>query len=84
MQSIVERPTPTSCCKVRQFTGLVNYYRRFVEGYAEVAARPAPLTALDSLTAPGGAGGELRVVRVDRPRPPRPVVNDRATIFGPP
>ena len=43
MQSIVEWATPTSCTEVRRFTGLANYYRRFVEGYAELAA---PLTAL--------------------------------------
>ena len=45
VQSIVELTTPTSCCEVRCFTGLANYYSRFVEGYAEVAA---PLTALGS------------------------------------
>ena len=45
VQSIVEWATPTSCTEVRRFTGLANYYRRFVEGYAEVAA---PLTALGS------------------------------------
>ena len=48
VQSIVEWATPTSCAEVRRFTGLANYYRRFVEGYAEVAA---PLTALGSPTA---------------------------------
>jgi hypothetical protein len=47
-QSIVEWATPTSRCEVRRFTGLANYYRRFVEGYAELAA---PLTALGSPTA---------------------------------
>ncbi len=45
VQSIVEWATPTSCTEVRRFTGLANYYRRFVEGYA------APLTALGSPTA---------------------------------
>ena len=45
VQSILEWATPTSCCEVRRFTGLANYYRRFVEGYSEVAA---PLTALGS------------------------------------
>ena len=48
VQSIVEWATPTSCSEVRRFTGLANYYRRFVEGYSEVAA---PLTALGSPTA---------------------------------
>ena len=48
VQSILEWATPTSCTEVRRFTGLANYYRRFVEGYAEVAA---PLTALGSPTA---------------------------------
>ena len=48
VQSIVEWATPTSCCEVRRFIGLANYYRRFVEGYAELAA---PLTALGSPTA---------------------------------
>ena len=48
VQSILDWATPTSCTEVRRFTGLANYYRRFVEGYAEVAA---PLTALGSPTA---------------------------------
>ncbi len=48
VQSIDEWATPTSCCEVLRFTGLANYYRRFVEGYSEVAA---PLTALGSPTA---------------------------------
>ncbi len=33
---------------MRRFTGLANYYRRFVEGFAELVA---PLTALGSRTA---------------------------------
>jgi hypothetical protein len=45
---MVERATPTSSSEVRRFTGLANQYRRFVEGYAEIAA---PLTALGSPTA---------------------------------
>jgi hypothetical protein len=48
VQSITEWATPKSCSEVRRFTGLANYYRRFVEGYAELAA---PLTALGSPTA---------------------------------
>ncbi len=45
VQSILEWATPTSCCEVRRFTGLANYYRSFVEGYSEVVAL---LTALGS------------------------------------
>ena len=45
VQSIREWATPRSCTEVRRFVGLANYYRRFVEGYAELAA---PLTALGS------------------------------------
>jgi hypothetical protein len=48
VQSIREWATPRSCTEVWRFVGLANYYRRFVEGYAEVAA---PLTALGSPTA---------------------------------
>ncbi len=48
VQSIVEWATSTSCSEVRRFTGLANYYRRFVEGYSEVTA---PLMALGSPTA---------------------------------
>jgi hypothetical protein len=48
VQSIVEWATPTSCTKVRRFTGLANYYCQFVEGYAAIAAQ---LTALGSPTA---------------------------------
>ena len=47
VQSIVEWATPTPYSEVRRFTGLANYYRRFVEGYSELAA---PLTALGSPT----------------------------------
>ena len=53
VRSVVEWATPTSCAKAHRFTGLrftglANYYRRFVEGYAELVAR---LTALSSMTA---------------------------------
>ena len=42
-------PTPTSNAEVRRFVGLCNYYRRFVDGYAELAA---PLTRLCGPRAP--------------------------------
>ena len=47
VQSIREWATPQSCTEVLRFVGLANYYRRFVDGYAEVAA---PLTAMGSPT----------------------------------
>ena len=49
VESIREWATPRSCTEVRRFIGLANYYRRFCEGYAELAA---PLTALASPAAP--------------------------------
>ncbi len=48
VQSIVELAVPTSCTEVRRVTGLANYYRRFVESYAELFAL---LMALGSPTA---------------------------------
>ena len=35
--SIAKWATPRSCAEVRRFTGLANYYRRFMEGHAELA-----------------------------------------------
>ena len=34
-------PTPTTNVDLRRFVGLSNYYRRFIDGYANIAA---PLT----------------------------------------
>ncbi len=50
MQLIVKWATPTSCTDVMRFTGLANYYRSVVEGYAEIAAS-LTVTALGSPTA---------------------------------
>jgi hypothetical protein len=60
VQSIVEWATPTSCTEVLRFTGLANYYRRFVEGYAEIAAQLTALGSPDS-TVRVVAGGGRRV-----------------------
>ena len=35
---------PTSVTKIRSFLGLVGYYRRFVEGYSEIAMPFTQLT----------------------------------------
>jgi hypothetical protein len=53
VQFIVELPTLTSCTEALRFTGLINYYLRFVEGYAELAG---PLTALSCPTARDSRG----------------------------
>ena len=42
---IQEWPVPTSTTELRQFWGLANYFRKFIQGYSSLAA---PLTALIS------------------------------------
>ena len=36
-------PRPTTVTEVRKFTGLTNYYRKFIHGYAKVARPPHDL-----------------------------------------
>ena len=43
VSAIVDWPTPHCLRDVREFYGLVGYYRRFIEGFATIAA---PLTRL--------------------------------------
>ena len=43
--AVSEWATPASCTDVRRFVGLANYYRKFVDRFANLAA---PLTALCS------------------------------------
>jgi hypothetical protein len=45
---VEEWPTPTSVHDVRRFLGLANYFRKFIQGYSNLAA---PLTALTSSSA---------------------------------
>jgi hypothetical protein len=37
VKAIREWPTPKTVTGVRSFLGLANFYRRFIEGYAQVA-----------------------------------------------
>lgn len=41
--SIRQYPTPTTQKQIRSFLGMVNYYRKFIEGFSKIAA---PLNTL--------------------------------------
>lgn len=43
VRAVEEWKTPTTIPELRSFLGLVNYYRRFIQGYSK---RAAPLTDL--------------------------------------
>lgn len=49
LQAVRTFPTPTTKKRVRAFLGLTGYYRKFIPGYAEVAA---PLTDLTKKSEP--------------------------------
>ena len=47
LESIKEMPPPTTSKEVKQFLGLIGYYRRFVPRFADVARPLTNLTRLD-------------------------------------
>ena len=48
ISAVTDFPTPTSVRQVRQFVSLVSYYRRFVQGFAKIAAPLHQLTKKDA------------------------------------
>jgi len=49
-------PVPFTNADLRRFVGLCNYYRRFVDGYADIAA---PLTHACAVRTPPGHGAPV-------------------------
>ena len=49
LESIKEMPPPTTPKEVKQFLGLIGYYRKFVPRFADIARPLTNLTRLDKL-----------------------------------
>ena len=47
LESIKEMPPPTTPKEVKQFLGLIGYYRKFVPRFADIARPLTNLTCLD-------------------------------------
>jgi hypothetical protein len=47
IESIKEWPTPKNVKNIQQFLGLANYYRRFIQGYSQIALPLTQLTRKD-------------------------------------
>ena len=43
IEAIINWPVPTNITQIRQFLGLANYYRRYIQHFADISA---PLNAL--------------------------------------
>ena len=50
VEAVTSYPTPSNATEVREFLGIANYYRRFVEGFSAIAT---PLYQLTRKTANG-------------------------------
>ena len=48
LESIAQCPPPDTCAKVKSFVGLVRHYRRFIKGFARIAAPLYDLTSGES------------------------------------
>ena len=48
LQAVRDWPTPQKVRDIQSFLGFANYYRRFIEGYADVAAKLTQLTKKDT------------------------------------
>ena len=49
LESIKEMPPPTTPKEVKQFLGLIGYYRKFVPRFGDIARPLTNLTQLDQL-----------------------------------
>ena len=47
LESIEKMPAPTTPKEVKQFLGLIGYYRKFVPRFADIARPPTSLTKKD-------------------------------------